>query len=60
MSINFHPPFKAFFRNSINANFIIEEMVWQIVPVFDDSPKEGVLKEDNFSQEPIKWSLHLH
>ena len=28
MSINFHPPFKAFFRNLINANFISEEMIW--------------------------------
>ena len=49
MSINFHPPFQAFFRNSINANFISEEMVWQIVPVFDDFPKEGVPKGVNFS-----------
>ena len=48
MSINFHPPFKAFFRNSVNTNFISEEMLWQIVPVFDDSPKEGVLKGANF------------
>ena len=49
MSINFHPPFKTFFRNSINANFTSEEMIWQIVPVFDDSPKEGVPKGVNFS-----------
>ena len=49
MSINFHPPFKAFFRNSVNTNFISEEMLWQIVSVFDDSPKEGVLKLVNLS-----------
>ena len=44
MSINFHPPFQAFFT-FVNINFIIEEMVWQTVPVFDDSHKEGVLSK---------------
>ena len=29
--------------------FVSEEMVWQTVPVFDDSPKEIVLKGVNFS-----------
>ena len=47
-SINSHPPFKSFFK-FVNVNFITEEMVWQIVPVFDDSHKEGVLKGVNFS-----------
>ena len=41
VSINFQPPFQAFFT-FVNINFIIEEMVWQTVPVFDDSHKEGV------------------
>ena len=44
MSINYHPPFQAFFT-FVNINFIIEEMVWQTVPVFDDSHKEGVLSK---------------
>ena len=48
VSINSYPTFKAFFK-FVNVNFITEEMVWQIVPVFDDSHKEGVLKGVNFS-----------
>ena len=48
MSINLHPSFKAFFK-FVNANFLSEEMVWQTVPVFDDSHEEGVLKGVNFS-----------
>ena len=48
MSINLHAPFKAFFK-FVKVNFVREEMVWQTVPVFDDSHEEGVLKGVNFS-----------
>ena len=43
----FSSTFLSFFQEFVN--FISEEMVWQIVPVFDDSPKEGILKGVNFS-----------
>ena len=39
-----HSPFKAFFK-FVNVNSIIEEMVWETVPVFDDSHKDGVLSK---------------
>ena len=39
--------FKAFFK-IVNVNFVCEEMVWQTVPVFDDSHKEGVHKGFNY------------
>ena len=35
--------FYAFFK-FVNVNFVSKKMVWQTVPVFDDSHKEGVLK----------------
>ena len=40
--------FKPFVK-SVNVSFVSEEMVWQTVPVFDDSQKEGVLKRVNVS-----------
>ena len=38
----------SIFFKFVNINFVSEEMVWQTVPVFDDSQKEGVLKGVNF------------
>ena len=41
--------FLSLFFKFVNINFVREEMVWQTVPVFDDSHKEGVLKGVNLS-----------
>ena len=40
--------FLSLFLKFVNVNFVGEKMVWQTVPVFDDSQKEGVLKGVNF------------
>ena len=35
-------------KKFVNVNFVSKKMVWQTVPVFDDSQKEGVLKGVHF------------
>ena len=40
--------FLSLFLKFVNVNFVREEMVWQTVPIFDDSHEEGVLKGVNF------------
>ena len=44
-------PFKPF-KNFLPLIFTSKETVWWIVPVFDDSHKEGILKGVNFN-----WSV---